>query len=163
MIIIECNNDKQLMHRLGFTEVRIRHAGHKSDVLKILTEVQKSSIGIVDEDDPTNQPKTLKQYEKIKEKRIAAKRAITLWKHKYSKNKMLIIISPRLEDWIYEVAKRNKIFLSRYDLPDDPDILHNDSSKETDKGFRNLLIAIVKKGDWEINLMRKWIKEAIQQ
>jgi len=81
----------------------------------------------------------------------------------YRQGKTLIVISPRLEVWIYEVAKRNKLDPKEYGLPDDPDVFHNDTSNQTPQMFQNLLIAIVKKGDWEINLMRKWIKEAIQQ
>jgi len=163
MIIIECNNDKQMIHRLGFTKRRIIHAGSKGKVLEQLENEYKPSICIVDEDNPANKSETIRNYVKAKEKRTAGKKSVTLMKKKNDRNKSLIVISPRLEVWIYEVAKRNKLDPKKYGLPDDPDVFHNDTSNQTPQMFQNLLIAIVKKGDWEINLMRKWIKETIQQ
>ena len=163
MIIIECNNDKQMIYRMNFTERQIIHAGSKGKVLEQLENERKPSIGVVDEDNPANKSETIRNYIKAKEKRTATKKSITLMKKKDDKGKTLIVISPRLEVWIYVIARRNKLSLNKYDLPDDPDILHNDTSKQTSKKFQNLLIDIAKIGDWEFTLMKQWITETIQQ
>ena len=163
MIIIECNNDKQLMFRLGFTKTNIVHAGSKGIVLERLNGETKPAIGIVDEDDVKKLQRLLKDNDIDLVIKKGKKNSIALTAKRNDKTKSLIVISPRLEEWIYKVAKRNGINPTKYDLPEDPDMLHNDTSKESEKGFRDLLVALNKKKDWEIELMRKWINEAMQQ
>jgi AAA15 family ATPase/GTPase len=72
----------------------------------------------------------------------------------------VIQISPRLENWLYGLAKRNKISPEKFRLPDNPSELHSRSLKR-DKDFREFLIEINKKNDNEIIELRKWIREAL--
>ena len=88
--------------------------------------------------------------------------SIVLMENQNNKNKILIVISPHLEGWIYEVAKRKKLLPSNYGLPDDPDTFHH-RDKEFANEYQRLLIDLIKKRDWEINILKQWIMEAIQQ
>lgn len=170
MIFVECGNDIQLVFKLGFISEQIDHTGSKSAVFESLYN-ESCGIGIVDEDTLKNQKIWLNQYpyivysgaKKPKKKKTTRKESITLMKDQHFRNRLLIEISPNLEAWIYEVANRNRISPTDYDLPDTPDECHRHRTKKAiQDGFRRLLEEIYKKRDWEISLMRKWIIETIQ-
>jgi hypothetical protein len=167
MILVECNNDIKLMFRLGFIPEQIDHTGSKSAVLDGLELMkERFDIGIIDKDESNRQPELLELYKLHSKIRKLSKNrsimSIALMENQNNKNKILIVISPHLEGWIYEVAKRKKLLPSNYGLPDDPDTFHH-RDKEFTNEYQRLLIDLIKKRDWEINTLRQWITETIQQ
>jgi hypothetical protein len=163
MIIIECENDVALLFRMGFTSEQLDeyevHTGGRARVLQKVEQDQKRVIGIIDQDIKVRLPSKLKQYKIQKD----STRFVKLMKRIDNENKRLIMICPNLEHWLYEVAKREKVLPSKFKLPEDPKRLHDDGSKETEKNFREFLVAVIKKKDRDIIKMKKWVQEAIQQ
>ncbi len=137
MIIVECYNDKALVHRIGFSGDEVRHEFGRSRVLGRVEQEQKTVIGIIDEDPCAGQHPKMREYEP----QSKWTGAIKLLKRKGNYTKRLIQISPRLEDWLYVVAKRNRISPKDFGLPDDPEELHHLPRRE-DKDFRRFLIAL---------------------
>jgi hypothetical protein len=110
MILIECFNDEELVKQLGFVKKQYRHERNKGEVVKRLKKEPSISIGIVDEDKEADQPGDMKFYHTIDTVgSIKLKRKDAI--------RFLIVISPYLEEWIYGVARRNKIIPEDYGLP----------------------------------------------
>ena len=159
MVIVECYKDKALVHRIGFPGYQVRHAYNKSGVLRQVERAQKA-IGIIDEDPYAGRPRYLKEYD---EKDAIGKIRLLIRKDDDGERviRRAIQISPRLEDWLYAVAKRNKISPEEFNLPDDPGRLHNVPLRR-DKNFRQFLIELNKAKDDEISMLKEWIREAIK-
>jgi hypothetical protein len=134
MIYVECKADKSLVHVIA--DVRpyeIEHCPGKNEVLKKLLK-DKKSIGIIDEDPNAPSPNELKELKfECRESRLSLK-----FCYERSNNNLLIIICPRLEDWIIEASKKEKINLNSYDLPSNPVDFHNIINPNITK-FQNLL------------------------
>ena len=162
MIIVECDKDKALVHRIGFPGYQVRHAYHKSGVLEALEQEQKA-VGIIDEDPGAGQPEYLKEYT---ERDSVGKIRLLIRRDDDGKRviRRAIQISPRLEDWLCEVSKRNRIPPEKFGLPNDPGELHSMSlrDRENSHKFRRFLTAFNRAKDNEINTIRKWIREAIE-
>jgi len=159
MIIVECHKDKALVHRIGFPGHQVRHAYNKSGVLWRLEQDQKV-IGIIDEDPFTGQSKYLKEYDE----RDAVGKIKLLIRRDDDGERIIrraIQISPRLEEWLYELAKRNRISPETFNLPDNPEELHNVPLRR-DKNFRRFLIELNRAKDDEIDTLKEWIMEAIK-
>ncbi len=154
MIIVECFRDQALIYRIGFIPEQVRHAHSKSGVLRTL-EQQHKVVAIVDEDPHARQSGRLRRYDEK-----AAKGGIKLLVKEDDDGKRAIQISPRIEDWLYVVARRNRVSPERFGLPDHPERLHA-RSVHGDEGFRRFLIELIRKKDDEINTLREWIREGI--
>ena len=109
MIVLECDNDEYLVESLGFSGKRIAHESGKGKVVKKVGK-SSSAIGIIDEDIKANEPREMKNYKEVSESK--ANRNIKLFQKKDDKHKKLIQISPFLEHWLLNRAKRNKIKLN---------------------------------------------------
>jgi deoxyadenosine/deoxycytidine kinase len=69
----------------------------------------------------------------------------------------LIVLCPRLEDWILNVTKEISINVSKYGLPNDPNELHEALNIKLDK-FRDLIDKIKQKSE-----MLKTLEEFIKK
>lgn len=134
--IVECNNDKILVKSLVNVKLGlIHHAGSKTEVLKRLRRYNYS-LGLVDEDPSFPQPPLM--------------RDITLKDMGYGiklgslRENRLVVLCPRLEDWIFEAAKEAKI-----GLQSSPEELHSDTER-----FRVVVERLVKSGSVRINRLR---------
>jgi len=58
--------------------------------------------------------------------------------HQKSRNNTLIILCPRLEEWILEAAREANVDLQKYNLPNDPAKLHQQINIQIDK-FQRLI------------------------
>jgi hypothetical protein len=157
MIVLECNNDEFLIKSLGFPGKRIAHQRCKGEVVK---KVSKSStaIGIIDEDNKINEPREMKNYEQVSENKT--NQGIKLFQRKADKQKKLVQISPYLEHWLLNRAKRNKINPKDYNLPKDPKKLHLYPNIGRNKNFQKFLKKLIDT-DPEIQTLKKWIEEAL--
>jgi hypothetical protein len=159
VIIVECYKDKELVHRIGFPGYQVRHAYNKSRVLWQVEQEQKA-VGIIDEDAFAGRSKYLKEYD---EKDAMGNIKLLIRKDDNGKRviRRAIQISPRLEDWLYVVAKRHHISPERFNLPNNPEELHSLPLKR-DKNIRRFLIELNKAKDDEISMLREWIRKAIK-
>jgi len=116
MIYIECKPDHVLVDALTeFPRKEIVHEFKgKFEVCKRL-ETSKNSKGLVDEDPSSIQPSYLSRM--ILEADLVEHNIKVL--HDNSKNNYLIVLCPRLEDWILRVARIAHIDVRNYDLPND--------------------------------------------
>ena len=155
MIVAEGKSDKLLVKTMGFSKKVIHRAGSKGNVFKKVRNLPKA-VGIVDEDPNSEQPGELEQYEVIKKADT-----IKLMGKKNDKDKFLIQISPRFEDWILRRAKENKINPGDFSLPDTPGELHRLTGLENNKKFIDFLTKVIN-SDSELKVMKEWIKEVIK-
>ena len=169
MIVVECYNDRELVHRLGFRPDQIIHEHGRSRVLgRVEGEKEAKAIGIIDEDPAAGEPYALKnKYEEKNTKGGRSKTRIRLLVRKDDERKMIVKIPSRLEKWLYEIAKQNKILPQKFDLPGNPKELHDKSSithsQKDMQNFQRFLDALRKAEDDEINTLREWIREAISE
>jgi hypothetical protein len=136
MIYLECYTDKALVRALGIHKKEIYHSGNKGNVCKNLSK-NRNSIGLVDEDPFSTQPSYIR---KLKTK--SQECDIKVLFDENSQNH-LIVLCPRLEDWILKSAKEARVNLEEYSLPVDADELHKIINIKTDKFL--LLVEHIKK------------------
>ncbi len=129
MIYVECKPDKALISHIVGGE--IKHLGNKSEVCKTL-ERTKNSIGIIDEDPHSHQPPYIKKIKFIK-----SEENLKLYRDENNKNK-IILICPRLEEWILEIVREEKIDIRDYGFSEDPNQFHNEVNLKIPK-FQQLI------------------------
>jgi len=135
MYLVECKPDEILIKVLTNTSRKqIQHAGNKSELLKKLTEHFTNSKGMVDEDPLSHQPRHLQMF---KEKQKLAIYDLKIL-HQKSGNNILIMLCPRLEDWILKAAYEANVNFAKYGLPNNPEKLHEQINIKTDK-FQKLV------------------------
>jgi hypothetical protein len=119
MIYTECKPDSSLVRILGIPKKHIIHQQGKPEVCKQLAK-RENLKGLVDEDPSSVQPSYLK--------RLPVKEDLPTYGLKIlndtSKHNDLIILTPRLEEWILKAAKDAGVDIKRYKLPDDGEQLH---------------------------------------
>lgn len=163
-MIVECYKDKALVHRIGFLRGdQVMHEFGRSRVLGTIEDEEKikgKAIAIIDKDPQADDPECLQ--EEYTERDTIGK--LRLFIRKNGGTKRIVQISPRLEDWLYGIAGRNKISPERFDLPNDPEELHNMSLRlgKNMANFQRFLDALRRAKDDEINTLRRWIREAIE-
>ena len=152
-VLVECNADEKLLRALGVSKKQLRHERCKGEVVKRVLKFD-CATGLIDEDPASAQPRELDNY-----KQVQAAEGLRLLARRDDKNKRLIIICPKLEDWLIQRAKSSGIRPKDYGLPSDPDKLHSIPRYEQKEGFCRFL-AELKERDSGMHLLRRWILEA---
>lgn len=119
MIAVECFLDYFIVNDLGVDESQINHESGKGKVLKRLRKGQ-ATIGMVDEDPESYQPRDMDNYKEIKEEDD-----LKLLQHQQNLASQLIVIPIRLEDWLISQAEKAKVDPQSYGLPLDGRKLHD--------------------------------------
>ncbi len=121
MIYIECKPDFMLVHSL--IKVARREIIHefkgKFEICRRLRD-QTDCKALIDEDPSGRQPPYVKEA-KLEED--LADYHIKVFHHN-STNNQLIVMCPKLEDWILGAARETGIDVRTYDLPDEASRLH---------------------------------------
>lgn len=134
MIYVECKPDFALVKSItNISKRKIVHEGGKSEICRRL-ERQKNCRGLVDEDPWSIQPPYVK---KTKLEDDLSKHEIKIL-HDNSNNNYLVVLCPRLEDWLLKAAEESKIDVKKYNLPNDAEKLHGEINIDLDK-FRRLV------------------------
>jgi hypothetical protein len=128
-IAVECNPDTILVRALGNTNVA--HARSKAAVIRYVHE-HENTIGLVDEDPRTTPPRKLNDFVRISQEDDLI---IMEWM-----NRRIIVVQPRLEEWILSRAKELHIDVREapYNLADLPEDLHGEINAKLDS-FRRLI------------------------
>jgi hypothetical protein len=156
LIFVECNPDEFVIKNImGDMEIEIKHGGGKGNVLKKLRDGNQS-IGIIDEDPHSAQPREMKKYVE-KDARENAK----LLRKADDESKVLIQLSPDIEGWLINRAQENEIPLKDYGLPEDRKRMHDIHHIERKEEFQMFVKRLIRTGDSEITAIRQWIIEAM--
>lgn len=139
MIFVECNADKTLVRNLGIAKNEIIHSGNKGDVCNSLKKA-KNSKGLVDEDPLSTQPSYIKEL-----KSVLHESGIKLFYHEKNRNH-LIVLCPRLEDWILKAVEELELNVEDYSLANDAGELHENININL-KQFEKLLEDIKEKSN----------------
>ncbi len=141
--LTECKPETILVQILTRTSRKnISHAGNKSELLKKLVEHFTNSKGIIDEDPWAYQPPFLSRFEKTQDLTI---HEIKVFRRK-NRNNLLIMLCPRLEDWIIKAANEADIKPEQFGLPNSPEELHRLINIRTDN-FKELVKRIKDKSN----------------
>ena len=148
MFFVECKPDHELVRSLASVPIeKVEHAGNKSGVVKKLTRHRgapnyENSVGMIDEDPLSTQPPDL---EKFREIRYLGRHKIRILHYRWLNNRLLVLC-PRLEEWIVEAAREARINLNEYGLPSDPRKLHEVINLGI-KRFRDLVEDLMKQSN----------------
>jgi hypothetical protein len=145
---VECLPDERFVSKLGFTKKQIIHHSRRSLIFKKLRKT-KNHLAIVDEDPGSGRDsyeKTIIIVEEFK--------GIKYYKDN-SVNK-IFVLKGKLEDWIVDACKQNKIKLSTFKLPERPDDLHDVINYKLDN-FGKLIDELIKKRNPGILKLKEWL------
>lgn len=134
MIYLECKPEFILAKSLtGIPKREFIHERGKPKVCKQL-ERRRDCKGLVDEDPWSTQPPYMK---KIKLKEDISEHDLKIL-HDNSNDNCLIVLCPRLEEWVLKTAKEASIDVRKYRLPDKAIRLHREINIDLSK-FERLI------------------------
>ena len=123
MLYVECKPDQVLAQKLtGLPPREIVHAlKGRPEVLRLF-EGQSNSIAMIDEDPDSRQPTIFGQMVRYED---SASRQVMVYFDR-RRNSRVIVISPKLEDWILRAAQEARIRVNTppYSLPGTANSLH---------------------------------------
>ena len=152
-VLVECNADEVVLKNLGVPKKQLFHFGGKDKLINHLKKLPEA-VGVVDEDPASTQHPDLKaSYHQVK-----SAEGLHLMARQGSGGQRLIVVCPKLEDWLIDRAKISGIQIEMFNLPGDPDRLHSIPRYEQKEGFRRFLEEL-KKQDKGMHLLRQWILE----
>lgn len=135
MIYVECKPDLALVKSL--TNVTRRGITHefkgKGEICNRLRK-QTNCKGLLDEDPSSAQPRYIKEARLVND---LSEHEIKVL-HDGTNNNYLIVLCPRLEEWILKAAQQAGKDVRKYDLPNDAAKLHREINISLDR-FDNLL------------------------
>lgn len=114
---LECKPDEALAFCLGFTRKQVKHHGAKGNVCNYLEDSEQMTA-MMDEDPNSFQPGYLGELIEIEMKH----RLRHLIDNRRQHN--VVLVCPKLEDWIIDVAKKSQVSPKQFGLPDSPNDLH---------------------------------------
>jgi hypothetical protein len=131
MIYLECNPDKALVSVLGIPNKEIKHAFSKGNVCNQLAK-HKNVKGVVDEDPASPQPSYVGKL-----KLHSHEHGIKFWHDDKNQNR-LIMLCPRLEEWILKAAQDAGVNMQDYGLPNHANQSHHIINTRLDS-LKNLI------------------------
>jgi len=153
-VLIECNADYIVLRNIGVQKKQLFHFAGKDKLINRLRNLP-GAFGVVDEDPASIQHPDLK----ASYRQTDSAEGLHLLARQGSGGQRLVMICPKLEDWLIERAKSSGIRPKDYGLPSDPDKLHSIPRYEQKEGFCRFL-AELKEQDSGMHLLRRWILEA---
>jgi len=117
-IVVECNPDEALMKVLGYTRRMITHQPSKGEVINYLKK-NPAAIGVVDDDPGSANPTYFNKFIRETDEKFG----IESFKIPKLETR-LIVIKPRLEEWILKCANELKINLKQHAMPNNGNELH---------------------------------------
>ncbi len=146
MVYVECFNDTYLFKQIKKIKgnLEIDHAGNKTRVIKKIKK-NKSGLGIVDKDND--------DMEKELPGSVFIRKKYGISVYSYHKS-IIIEFEIDLENWLYTVARNNKLKPSDYNLPNS---LNNDlpghvKKMYKKKGYSKFIYALLKSEEFQFLL-----------
>jgi hypothetical protein len=137
MLLLECKPDEVLAWRLGRAR---RDCLHQNDKGRVCNRLQKSEglLAMIDEDPGSAQPTylgTLTLVEEGNGLRVLADA---------KRNHRVVIVQPRLEEWIIATAKAADVLMGNFGLSDRGNELHREITSKL-PAFKRLLDTLLEK------------------
>ena len=139
-ILIECKADQLFLEKVFSSRkgITLKHGRNKSEIIKFLTKREYiGSLGMIDEDPHVNPPSYLLQHYK---KHIETD-AVIVYRN-FENRTSLIVLRPRLEEFVLNIAKNAKIDPNDCGLPSNGEKLHAIINLQL-KSFNKLMEKIV--------------------
>ena len=153
-VLVECDADEVVLRNLGVVKKQLFHFAGRNRVITRLKDMP-GAVGMVDEDPGSTQHPDLKaSYRQAK-----SAKGLLLLTRQGSGGQRLVMICPKLEDWLIARAKSSGIRPEDYGLPSDPDRLHSIPRYEQKQNFLRFLTEL-KERDRGMHLLRQWILQA---
>jgi hypothetical protein len=150
MIYVECNTDRILIYVLtNKTPNEVEHCTGKGGVLEKL-EYFGGSVGVIDKDPEAQQDSRIKNFNFV-----GSKFSLELYEDKDRNNK-LIVLCPRLEDWILEIVKEEDINLNNFGFSEDSNRFHKQANLNLNK-FQTLLHKLIERKNEKLIFLRDFI------
>jgi len=134
MIFVECYPDEVLVRVLGIARKEITHAHSKGNVYNRVMK-KRNCLGMVDEDPESSEPSYIKKLQKQWQRN-----EVVLLLDGASNNS-IIVLRPRLEEWVLKAAEECKVKIEDFGLPSNAHQLHKTLGSDTDN-FKKLVEAI---------------------
>jgi len=150
-ILVECFPDEALLRVLGVPRKRLLHERSKGRIITRLRDLP-NAMGMVDEDPGSAQHRDLSNYQQIK-----TAQGLRLLIRRGSDAQRLIILCPRLEEWLMQRAKSSGVIPEDYGLSGDADRLHGIPHYENRPGFRRFVEELVNRDTQGIVLLQRWV------
>ena len=149
-VFVECYPDEALLRALGVPRKQVRHERCKGEVIK---KVRKfgSAIGLVDQDPASAQPRDLANYEEVQ-----SAAGLRLLARRGNDQQRIILVCPRLEEWLIERAGAIGVRTEDYGLPADARRLHSTARYDEKTGFRRFLDELIAR-DKAMHPLRQWV------
>ena len=149
MLYVECYPDEMLARTLGVPRCEVKHEHGKGNITNRLRRLDAGK-GLLDEDAPGFQPAELKNYRRVKQTG-----RLVLMEHTSSAAKQLVLVCPRLEEWLYERAAACGVKPTDYGLPDSAAKLHSIPRYEEKPKFVEFLKRL--QNDLEMQCLKSWL------
>ncbi len=153
-VLVECSADEIVLRNLGVPKKQLLHFGGKYELVKKLKE-RTNDVGMVDEDPGKLQPQDMSSY-----RRTDSAEGLYLLTRQGRGGQRLVVVCPKLEDWLIDRAKSSGVRPEDFGLPNDPDRLHGIPRYEQKEGFCRFLAELIKR-DKGMFLLRRWVLEDI--
>lgn len=135
MFVVECTTEVTLVTTLlSVSRKEVDHVSGRSRVIRKLVRNYENSIGVVDEDPNGTHSHNMQRF---RETDFLEREALRILHHN-RRNNRLIVLCPRLEEWIIEASREANIDLNQHNLPNDPEALHEIINIRIDR-FQSLL------------------------
>ena len=118
-IHLECKPDEVLVKALGFSRKAVRHHNDKGRVCNTLQK-HLNEVGMIDEDPMAPQPTYLASLLVVAGESKHNLRVLT----DTARGHKVIIVCPRLEEWIIQVAVGQQVDMGQFGLPSKASTLH---------------------------------------
>lgn len=141
-IYYECDNDGVLLDIFLIPKNRKEHSHSKGNVCNKVSK-NNGVTGLVDEDPQTRQPTYISNLRSP----IASNYNIKIFRDAENNNK-IVMLSPRLEEWLYDTAGKNGINPEDFELPSKPEDLHKLEFRKVKTKLKNFLSALLKSSEF---------------
>jgi hypothetical protein len=152
-ILVECDADETVLRALGVPKKRLLHLGGRNRVISRLRHLP-GAIGVIDEDPGTTQHLDMTSSYHPCETR----EGLRLLRRQGKGGQKLIMVCPKLEDWLLARAKQARMKPETYGLPGDPDRLHSIPRYEKRDGFSRFLAELMRH-DEGVAVLRRWLEQ----
>ncbi len=150
MIAVECFPDELLVRSLGIPVARVRHSRGSGNVLNDLLRGH-AVLGVIDEDPGKTRPADISRF--VEKERQGSVVLMTSGKDAGGR---LVMICPRLEEWLLARAKAAGVNPGDYGLPATTKALRKLGRYERRPKFRPFLEALLA-ADAEMQTLKRWI------
>lgn len=154
-IAVECYADEKLVELLVYkNEPRILHQFGKGNIFNYLHKsTTVSAIGLVDDDPGSTQPRRFRDsYIEVE-----SKGTIRRYRHKDKNDISVIVLSPRIEEWLIKRAQDSGINLDNYSIPDDAEKLRSKPRYDKEQNYASLIKKLIELNDLEVLTVKKWL------